>query len=129
MILKNKFRTYILNHLIDIFKNNSKDREYNKQSQSKLEQEFTLDFKSSNDFYKRIINFLKLWKIKSLDSSDINLYIILSLLLTDNMHSTYIYSTLNYYINNLNYNDSFTFEFVTDFLNMFKIYNYKCKTK
>lgn len=107
IILKNKFRIYIFNHLIDILQNNS---------------EHNINL---SEIYKEIIKFLKLWKIKLSYQGDIYLYMLLSLLLSPTIKYTDKPSTLNYYITHINYNDVLTLDFIHDFLNIFKSYKFK----
>lgn len=69
-----------------------------------------------------MIDFFRKWKIKSDTYSNFNLSIVLQLLLSPNIYSKQL--TLEYYINQLNYNSHIVEEFVNDFLVYYSIHIY-----
>lgn len=98
IILKNKFRDNILEYL---------DLQLRTTNQNSSQSPHSSQFQSLTVFFRQ-------WKSKSDNHGHYELSIVLQLLLSPNIYSRIL--TLEHYMNQLNYNNTFIEDFVNDFL-------------
>lgn len=100
IIIKNKFRKRILHYINEQYTNQLK---YNSTT-------------NIDPYPPNLTSFIKNWKSKSDNDSNFHLSIVLQLLLSPTIQSKYNLLTLEYYMNQLNYNNLLVREFIYDFL-------------